>query len=59
MADAPDPARVSEALASKVDVGGTGKALGDITAEDARAQAQRLTVAIASSSSTLESAKPT
>lgn len=43
MADAPDPARVEEALTSKVDVGGTGVPFGDLTAEDAKAQGQRLT----------------
>lgn len=43
MADAPDPARVEEALSSKVDVGGTGVPFGDLSADDARAQGQRLT----------------
>ena len=42
MADAPDPARVEAALSSEVDVGGTGKPFGELTAENARAQAQRL-----------------
>lgn len=42
MTDAPDPARLAEALSSRVDVGGTGVPFGDLTAEDARAQAQRL-----------------
>ena len=42
MADAPDPVRVKEALESKVDVGGTGTPFGDLTAENARAQGQRL-----------------
>jgi phosphoribosylglycinamide formyltransferase-1 len=35
--------RVAEALASKVDVDKTGVPFGDLTAEDARAQGQRLT----------------
>ena len=35
--------RVAEALASKVDVEKTGVPFGDLTAEDARAQGQRLT----------------
>jgi hypothetical protein len=43
VADAPDPARVKQALESKVDVGGTGTPFADLTAEDARAQGQRLT----------------
>ncbi len=43
MADVPDPARLKEAVSSKIDVGGTGVPFGDLTAEDAKAQAQRLT----------------
>lgn len=42
MADAPDQARAEQALTSKVDVGGAGTPFGHLTAEDARAQAQRL-----------------
>ncbi len=42
MAKAADPERASEALTSKVDVGGTGVPFGDLTAADARAQAERL-----------------
>lgn len=42
MAEAPDAARLSEALASKVDVSGTGVPFGDLTVDGAREQAQRL-----------------
>jgi len=42
MAEAPDPSRLSQALTSKVDVGGTGVPFGDLTGADARAQAERL-----------------
>lgn len=41
-ADPPNPKRVAEALASKVDVAGVGTPFGELNADSAKAQAERL-----------------